>query len=52
MDIDEEKAAKPMTRRERLAIRLVMLLVGMVWPAKYEHQIKDYLEKVEQELSQ
>ena len=50
LDIDEEAASRHLSKRERLAIRLVLLLIGMVWPSKYEHQIKEFLKNIEAEL--
>lgn len=48
--IDEERADKALTRRERIGIKVVLLLVGMIWPARYKHQIDAFLRSIQEEL--
>lgn len=49
-DLDEEAASRHLTKRERIGIKLVLLLIGMTWPAKYKHQIAEFLKSIEQEV--
>lgn len=46
IQIDEEKAARKLSWREKCAIKILMLLFCIVYPARYQHE----LEKVFREL--
>lgn len=50
IDIDEESVGRHLTKRERIGIKLVLLLIGMTWPAKYKHQLEVFLKSIEEEL--
>lgn len=41
LDMDEEKALKKLTWRERVGIRLLLTVFVMVYPIKYNHQLKE-----------
>lgn len=43
-DIDESKGAKKLTVREKVAIRILLIIFGIVVPAKHSHQIKAVFE--------
>ena len=46
IQIDEEKAARKLSWREKCAIKILMLLFCIVYPARYQHE----LDKVFREL--
>lgn len=50
MDIDKDAAIEPLSKRERLCIKLVLLVIGMCYPSKYEHQIKAFLDEIKREF--
>lgn len=41
IDIDEDKASRKLSLREKVAIRLLMVIFGMIYPAKHSHQTKE-----------
>ena len=50
MDIDRELAEKAFTARERIAIRLTLMLIEMVFPAKYTHQFDKFIDAIKQDF--
>lgn len=50
IDLDRELAEKAITSRERIAIRLLILLVELVYPAKYGHQFDKIMEEIKKDL--
>lgn len=50
IDLDRELAEKAFTARERVAIRLLLMLVYMVYPGKYGHQFDKFFELIKQDL--
>lgn len=43
-DIDEIAAVKKLTLREKVAIRILLIIFGIVVPFKHSHQVKSVLE--------
>ena len=43
IDLDEEKALRPITLREKAAIYILLVVFRMVYPSKFEHQMKQAL---------
>lgn len=41
---------RPLSKRERIAIRLLLLLVQIIAPWQYDHQFKATTEALKQEL--
>ena len=50
ISIDEEVYEMPINQRERLCIKLVLLVIGMVYPSKYEHQINKFIDSIKEDL--
>lgn len=50
IELEEEAVSRHLSKRERIGIKLVLLLIGMTWPAKYKHQIEAFLKSIEEEL--
>jgi hypothetical protein len=48
IDIDQEKANQPITRRERISIYILLIIFYFICPAKYVHQVKVVTEKIEE----
>lgn len=40
IDVDQEKAQKALTARERLGVYLIYLMFHLIYPARYNHQLK------------
>lgn len=52
IDIDLESAAKPISKREKIAIWILLLIYGMIMPAKYDHQAQKLTDKIETLLNE
>lgn len=50
IDIDEEKANAPLTKREKIAIYVLLTLFNFIAPAKYSHQVKAFIEEINKML--
>jgi hypothetical protein len=46
IDIDEEKKLVKLTWREQAGIRILLIIFGMIYPAKYTHQTEKLLESI------
>ena len=46
IDIDEELASRPLTRREKLALYILLCAFWFIVPAKYSHQVEKCLAEV------
>ena len=40
IETDKDEAVRPLTYRERVGIQLLLVIFRMVYPFKYEHQVK------------
>lgn len=52
IDIDHELAAKPLTRREKLALYILLVAFWFITPAKYGHQIDKALAEIRSLISE
>ena len=43
IQIDKEEALRLLTLRERTGIQLLLIIFRIVYPAKYEHEVKNAL---------
>lgn len=50
MDIDRDFALQPLSCRERLAVRLVLMLLSLLAPCKYAHQLDKWIEQIRGDL--
>jgi hypothetical protein len=50
IEIEREKMLQPVSARERLCIKLVLLIIGMLYPAKYDHQLDKFMSGIKEEL--
>jgi hypothetical protein len=46
IDIDDELAARPLTRREKIALYILLCAFWYIVPAKYSHQVEKALAEV------
>lgn len=46
----EDQRNRPLSKRERIAIRLLLFLIGLIAPWQYDHQFKETLEALKKEL--
>lgn len=46
IDINIKEAARPLSIRERIVLRLMLLAVGFIIPATYPHQWKEAVAKI------
>lgn len=46
IDIDAELAARPLTRREKIALYILLCAFWFIVPAKYSHQVEKALAEV------
>ena len=47
IDVDEAQAARKLTTREVIGIKILMTVFSMVYPFKYRHQVKKLLSELE-----
>ena len=50
VDVNQDLSQKAFSMRERIAIRLLLLLVELVYPAKYAHQLDKMVENIKTEI--
>ena len=43
IEIDKDEALRPLTLRERTGIQLLLIIFRIVYPVRYEHQVKTAL---------
>lgn len=48
-DIDEDKAKRKLSVRERIAIRILLAILNIVYPFKFSHQYKPWIESLFEE---
>ena len=41
IQIDKEEALRHFTLREKIGVQILLLLFKMIYPAKYEHEVKN-----------
>ena len=51
IDIDDDKTMRSISPREMICIKLILLLIGMLYPAKYDHQLDKFMEGIKGELT-
>ncbi len=51
-EIDPEMVNRKLSLREKIAIRLLLMIFGIVYPAKYEHQVKSAFQPLLQLLNE
>lgn len=49
-DIDTEISGRPLTSRERLSVWLLLVAFCFVAPAKYSHQLKEFIAELKANL--
>lgn len=50
IDVDTELSQRQFGLREKIAIKLLMLLIEIVYPSKYSHQFDKVIESVKKDL--
>lgn len=40
IEIDKDEALRPLMQRERIAIQLLLIIFRIVYPCRYDHQVK------------
>lgn len=43
IEIDKDESVRPLTLRERAGIQIMLVIFRLIFPAKYEHQVKSAL---------
>lgn len=46
LDVDGERAVVPLTFREKIALRLLLIAFLVAYPAKYRHQVTNLFEGI------
>lgn len=46
IEIDQEKAQRALTARERIGIHLLLMIFGIIFPMKYTHQLNPLAELI------
>lgn len=41
--IDKDEAIRPLTLREKTGVQLLLIIFRIIYPAKYEHEVKNAL---------
>lgn len=49
-DTDREKMLQNLTARERMCIKLILFLIGMIYPAKYDSQLDKFISSIKEEM--
>jgi len=50
IEIDNDKELRSISARERMCIKLIIFLIGMIYPAKYDHQLDKFMASIKEEL--
>lgn len=40
IEIDKDEALRPLTLRERTGIQILLIIFRIIYPCRYEHQVK------------
>lgn len=51
-EIDSILAEKPLTLRERIALRILLRMFLLIYPYSWEHKAKEFVEEVCKDLVQ
>lgn len=43
IQIDKEEAIRPLTLREKTGVQLLLIIFRIIYPARYEHEVKNAL---------
>lgn len=43
IQIDKEEAIRPLTLREKTGVQLLIIIFRIIYPARYEHEVKNAL---------
>lgn len=46
LDIDEERATRKLTWRERVGVRILLTLFLIIYPCKYPHQVDNMFDDI------
>ena len=46
LQIDEMMANKKLSHRERIAINILLIIFAMIYPAKYNHKMEEYMNTI------
>lgn len=47
VDFDNERATLPLSLREKIVLRLILFAVALIYPATYDHQLKEWLQGID-----